>query len=70
MQSKYSAFCFKSRIVYIGWIIEKNEWPTVSYHENSAIDYLKPEIKVVFVTIGITQKNVIKKIKKWLNKRR
>lgn len=63
MNSEIRGYCFKRRLLWIGWLVVKNK-QTMLYADNNPYMTIGPEMEVRYLVFGLTQKSVMKKLTK------
>ena len=63
MQSNILGFIFKRRFLWIGWLMVKREM-TMLYADNNPYTTMQPDMEVTYVTFGLTEKSVIRRLTK------
>ena len=69
MTYKMNGYCYKKWFFYIGWIICCcNDQPSF-YYDNNPVAMLESDPGVIYLTFGLTNKSVIKRMYKVTNKK-
>lgn len=68
MDIKARAFVYKRKFIYVGWIEVYRPNKPVPYADNVKTIEMRNEIDLSYMTIGFTEKGVIHKLSKYIER--
>ena len=69
-ETKIRGYCFKYGFIWIGWFVKTSEsLSPIYYYDNSTSTTLSFETKIEYMAFGFTERTVLNKLKRYLDKK-
>ena len=68
MDVKTRAYVFKHKFIYVGWIVKYRPNDSIPYADNVKTITMHNEYDLPYMTIGFTEKRVVRKLSKYIER--